>query len=86
MDLEMYADRAVKGRTLNGPSLRAIPILLPPLDEQRRIVDIVSVADDQVSTADSLANILRSLRSALLADLLSGDHEIPASYDELLSA
>jgi len=61
-------------------------ILLPPLDEQRRIVDIVSVADDQVSTADSLANTLRTLRSALLADLLSGDHEIPASYEHLLSA
>jgi type I restriction enzyme S subunit len=86
MDLATLADRAVKGRTLNGSSLRAIPILLPPLDEQRRIVDIVSAADDQASTADSLATTLRTLRSALLADLLSGDHEIPLSYDELLSA
>jgi hypothetical protein len=33
-------------------------------------------------TADSL----RRLRAALLADLLSGDHEIPACYDVLLSA
>jgi len=66
--------------------LRNLPILLPPLDEQRRIVDIISAIDDQASTADSLTIALRTLRSALLSDLLSGDHEIPASYDALLSA
>jgi len=70
---------------ISRSEVRRIPVLLPPLDEQRRIVDIVSAADEQASTADSLANTFRSLRSALLADLLSGDHEIPASYDELLS-
>jgi hypothetical protein len=29
---------------------------------------------------------LETLRRELLSDLLSGDQEIPASYDELLSA
>lgn len=59
---------------------------LPPLDEQRRIADLIGMANAQVSSAESLTSTLRSLRSALLADLLSGDHEIPGSYDALLSA
>jgi len=82
-----YSDFASYGTRskLTQASMRLIPILLPPLDEQRRIVDIVSAAEEHASAADSLANTLRSLRSALLADLLSGDREIPASYDELLS-
>jgi hypothetical protein len=28
----------------------------------------------------------KDLRSALLADLLSGEHEIPASYDKFIGA
>jgi len=78
--------RGATQRNINRRIIREFSILLPPLDEQRRIVDIISAIDDQASTADSLTIALRTLRSALLADLLSGDHEIPASYDALLSA
>jgi len=78
--------RGATQRNINRRIIREFSILLPPLDEQRRIVDIISAIDDQASTADSLTIALRTLRSALLSDLLSGDHEIPASYDALLSA
>jgi len=59
---------------------------LPPFDEQRRIADLIGMANAQVSSAESLTSTLLSLRSAFLADLLSGEHEIPDSYDALLSA
>jgi type I restriction enzyme S subunit len=85
-ELEGMASGSTNQTELSADSILAIPILLPPLDEQRRIVDIISAVDDQASTADSLTIALRTLRSALLADLLSGDHEIPASYDLFLSA
>jgi type I restriction enzyme S subunit len=86
LDMDEFAGRAVKGKTLNGPSLRALCVSFPPLDEQQRIVDLISAVNEDTSDTVSLATTLRTLRSAFLADLLSGDHEIPASYDELLSA
>jgi restriction endonuclease S subunit len=69
-------------------------IALPPLVEQKRIVDLVSSVDAYIQalssssseigmTTDAL-NSARRLRSALLSDLLSGNHEIPDSYDKFL--
>lgn len=47
--------RAVKGRTLNARSLSAVPIPLPPLAEQRRIVDLVGALDDAIEAAETAA-------------------------------
>ncbi len=62
------------------------PINLPPIAEQKRIVDLMRVVDDEVTTATKVAKSARHARAALLSDLLSGDHEIPASYDRFLEA
>ncbi len=62
------------------------PINLPPIAEQKRIVDLMRVVDDEVTTATKLAESSRHARSALLSDLLSGNHEIPTSYDRFLEA
>lgn len=51
-DLTAGSGRAVKGNTLNGPSLRAIPLSLPPLPEQHRIVDVMSAVDEQIEALD----------------------------------
>ena len=68
-----------------------VPILLPPLPEQKRIVDLISSVDTYIETIsnlreksfgnDNLLGRIIKLRSALLSDLLSGKHEIPATYD-----
>jgi len=68
------------------PSLKASKIALPPINEQRRIVEIVSSMDDVIQSADKAVTDAKSLRSGLLSDLLSGAHEIPESYDRLLGA
>ena len=59
---------------------------LPPLAEQRRIVDVIGAVDGAIAGADRAAEDARSLRSGLLSDLLSGDHGIPEAYDELLES
>jgi type I restriction enzyme S subunit len=59
---------------------------LPPLGEQKRIVEIVSSMDDVIQTTEKAFAEAKNLRSGLLSDLLSGEHEIPASYDSLLGA
>jgi type I restriction enzyme S subunit len=61
-------------------------VLLPPLAEQKRIVEIMSLADEVVNKTDFAINHAKNLRSGLLSDLLSGDHEIPVSYDKVIGA
>jgi len=63
-----------------------LQIPVPPLAEQQSFVAVMQHLDGVYDAASNAAAALRSLRSALLGDLLSGDHEIPESYDELLSA
>jgi type I restriction enzyme S subunit len=62
------------------------PINLPSLTEQKRIVEIVSSMDEVIQSTEKAVVDAKKLRSGLLSDLLSGDHEIPESYDSLLGA
>jgi len=73
-------------RNLRTPDYLAQDIELPPLVEQRRIVEIVSSMDDSVQATVQTIVEAKNLRSGLLSDLLSGEHEIPKSYDKLLGA
>ena len=71
---------------LTGEKLRQLPVLLPSLDEQHRIVNAVSSIDEVIQSTEQAVFNAKTLRSGLLSDLLSGEHEIPASYDSLLGA
>jgi len=51
-DLSQGSGRAVKGSTLNSDSLRAIPVMVPPLEVQRRIVDLIGSIDESVVRLD----------------------------------
>jgi type I restriction enzyme S subunit len=80
------SDRAV-GATmpnLNTGIVESIPVRLPA--EARIPVLVIDGATETSRSAAVEMSSLVSLRSGLLVDLLSGEHEIPASYDELLSA
>ena len=89
------ASGTTKSRERVKPSdLESVLIFLPPLEEQNRIVDVVTSVDAYIhalstspseirATTDALSSA-KILRSALLNDLLSGNHEIPDSYDKYL--
>jgi type I restriction enzyme S subunit len=66
--------------------IEARKIQLPPLIEQKRIVEIVSSMDEAIQSTEQAVENAKVLRSGMLSDLLSGNHEIPASYDSLLGA
>jgi type I restriction enzyme S subunit len=66
--------------------LRDTAIALPGLNDQAEIAEIATAFDASTASADATLQSARSLRAALLSDLLSGNHEIPTSYDELLGA
>ena len=59
---------------------------IPPLPEQKRIVEIIKSIDDVLGTTSSALSESKKLRTGLLSDLLSGKHEIPASYDKVIGA
>ena len=59
-----------------------MPLL--PGDEQSRFVALTSGFRDVASNTECVIRRLDELRASLLADLLSGEHEIPVSYDRFL--
>jgi flagellar biosynthesis regulator FlbT len=61
-------------------------VYVPNVNEQTQIVATVSAIDKVVQSTDQAMFDAKKLRSGLLSDLLSGDHEIPESYDYLLGA
>lgn len=78
-------------KEISKNNVKQIKITLPPLLEQKRIVDLISsvdkfidaISNDGMKNSQNI-NLLGStskLRSALLSDLLSGKHVIPVDYD-----
>lgn len=59
---------------------------VPSLDIQRRLAFEMNGLSEVAAATRRLSARLRILRSNLLTALLSGEHEIPESYDELMEA
>jgi type I restriction enzyme S subunit len=73
-------------KEISKTNVKSIKLNLPPLTEQKRIVDLISSMDDEISATEKLKYEAKQLRSGLLSDLLSGEHEIPESYDKVMGA
>jgi restriction endonuclease S subunit len=78
--LSQYAQQGAVP-SVNQSIVASIPIRLPPIDDQRRIDSLLSASAEPVTLAVASTARLRSVRAQLLTSLLSGDHEIPATYD-----
>jgi restriction endonuclease S subunit len=70
----------------NASKLSSLSVWLPMLEEQKWIVEIVSSIDEMIRSTEQAVADAKSLRSGLLSDLLSGEHEIPASYGVFVGA
>ena len=66
--------------------LAPVKIKIPPLSRQEEIVDLITGFELNISHLEESLNKTKTLRSGLLSDLLSGEHEIPVSYDKVKSA
>jgi len=71
-------------RNLDVPRYLGREIALPEIAIQRTIAAAADAFQAEISRTSELQETVARLRAALLADLLSGDHEIPASYDRFL--
>ena len=73
-------------RNLNIEVVSEVRISLPSRQTQIEIASLANLFDEHVNLTELAIDKAKSLRSGLLSDLLSGAHEIPASYDRLLGA
>ena len=84
-DLTRESGQAVKGKTLNGASLRSIEVVLPSLEEQQEIVNLMDAVERQIESVDSQRDAALKLRSGVLSELLSGERLLDESYDVAVS-
>jgi hypothetical protein len=54
------------------------------LETQRRIAALIDAVIAARRAATDLSNAGLTMRRAIMADLMTGTHDIPDSYDELL--
>lgn len=83
----LWADIASGTNIFHVGSTRAAkaPVVLPPLTEQQRIVDLAGAMDAIDRASANAADAAALLREQLLVALLTGEHEIPETYDEFLA-
>ncbi len=66
---------------LPGKTLGNYSILLPPLAQQRRIAEILSVWDRAIETVEALIANARTQKKALMQSLLTGKKRLPGFSD-----
>jgi type I restriction enzyme S subunit len=83
VDYSQYVSFGTRSK-LTQASMNGIKILVPSLQTQANIIEVISALDDVINRTESSIDLAGNLRSGLLSDLLSGEHEIPASYDKVM--
>ena len=71
-------------RKISRRTIAELTIPLPDRDHQQSVVSLLDAAAATVKRGHASRAALLRLRSSLLSDLLSGYHEIPAGYDEVM--
>lgn len=61
---------------LNKKDMLMIGLLLPPLDEQKKIVDVLSCADLEINNLENKLEALKQEKKALMQQLLTGKRRV----------
>jgi type I restriction enzyme S subunit len=83
VDYSQYVSFGTRSK-LTQASMNGIKIRVPSMKIQEKIVDILASFDELIEATWKTIGDSKVLRSGLLSDLLSGAHEIPASYDKAM--
>ena len=75
-DLTRAAGEAVKGKTLNGTTLRAIRVAIPPLEVQRALVVAIDQIDQVCDALHDEADALQQVKSRTIRDVLNGSLDV----------
>ena len=64
-----YGSQAAKGITLNNETLSTIPVLLPSLEEQKKIIDILSGVDLKINMLENSIYDISKFKKGLLQQM-----------------
>ncbi|TKX68258.1 MULTISPECIES: restriction endonuclease subunit S [Halorubrum] len=67
-----FATKGVSQANINANSIQQVKLPLPPIEEQKEIVDRLSSIDSQIETNEQYKSQLKRLKRGLMQDLLSG--------------
>ena len=87
--IQNYINRMQKGSTrprVNLGMIREMPITVPSENEINNFVSVFGIWAEQNRKLEETIHSTEQLRSGLLSDLLSGEREIPTSYDKAMGA
>jgi type I restriction enzyme S subunit len=76
----LYIEMQKTGSTLKGLSQKRFEkfeVAIPPINEQKKIVEILELFDELIKTKDVNSNNLNNLKKKLTDDLISGNLKIP---------
>jgi type I restriction enzyme S subunit len=73
-------------RNLNIEAVKGVVVPLPPLSAQQEIASIANTLDEFVWALEATVHDAKRMRQSVLAALLSGEHQVPDTYDRLLGA
>ena len=72
--------------SLNSSQLKAFPVLLPPVDEQAAICDLLASVDSKINLSEKKRSAAEALKKALMQDLLTGKVRVKTKEKEKESA
>jgi type I restriction enzyme S subunit len=82
-DIFSFLSRQGAGRyKLNKASLEKIPLLVPPLPEQKKIAQILSTWDQAITATERLLENSQQRKKALMQQLLTGKKRLPGFEGE----
>lgn len=70
---------------ISAKDLAALPIVLPPLEQQARITDLLGAISDVYDAAKERARQAERLRRTASEALLGGELELPDTYSQFLA-
>ena len=73
-------------RNLNIEVVKKVKVKIPTIEVQRELASIINEFDNFIIKLTRQLHSGMDLRQALLSDLLSGEHEIPVTYDKVIGA
>ncbi|MFC3864931.1 restriction endonuclease subunit S [Alcaligenes aquatilis] len=72
--------------SLNSTQLKAFPVLLPPIHEQRRICEVLQSFDKRLQNSINYLETLQILKKSLMQDLLTGKVRVKVDSPETVAA
>jgi type I restriction enzyme S subunit len=85
VDYSQYVSFGTRSK-LTQASMNGIKLLIPPIKIQNKFVDLLENFDEVIEATQKSIEDSKLLRSGMLSDLLSGEHEIPSTYDKVMGA